>query len=134
MKFYGPRILTIAGGLHFEHFLVPAAQACQLFVTSFFCNPSVFEHYDAVGHAHGGKSVRNKERHLPRGEFGKALENLELAARIERGGGFVKNQKLRVAQVGARQRNFLPLSAGKIDAGFEAPAQHLIVTAGKSSQ
>ena len=127
-------MLAIAGGLHFEHLLVAAAQARQLFVTSFFCNLSVFEHYDAVGHAHGGKSVRNKERHLPRGEFGKALENFELAARIERGGGLVKNQQLRVAQIGPGQRNFLPLSAGKIDAGFEAPAQHLIVTAGKSSR
>ena len=43
--------------------------------------------------------------------------------------GSSRIQKLRVAQIGARQCNFLPLSAGKIDAGFEAPAQHLIVTA-----
>ena len=134
MKFCGSRMLAIAGGLHFKHLLVAAAQACQLFVTSFFGNLSVFENYDAVGHAHGRKSVRNKERHLPRGEFGKALENLELAACVERGRGLVKNQKLRIAQVGPGQRNFLPLSAGKIHAGFEASAQHLIVTAGKPSQ
>src|SRR5713101_3329281 len=120
-------LLTITGSLHFEHFLVPSAQACQFIVTSLFGDASALQHYDAVSHAHGRESVRNKERHFPRRELGKALENLELAARVERRGGLVQNQKLRIAQISARQGNFLPLPAGKIQARLEAPAQHLFI-------
>ena len=58
---------------------------------------------------------------LPVGEFGEPLKHLILASRIQRGGGFVKNQQLRIAQVGASQRQLLPFAAGKIDATFKPP-------------
>ena len=65
---------------------------------------------------------------LPAGQFGEALKHLEFAARVERRSGLVEDQHLRVAQVGAGQRDLLPFAAGKIDAAFEAAAQHLLVT------
>ena len=64
---------------------------------------------------------------LPLGQFSEAAENLKFAAGIERGSGFVENQQLRVAQVGASQGNFLPFSAGKIHAPVEAAPQHLFI-------
>ena len=75
-------------------------------MTSLFGNPPVFQNYDAVCHADGRESVRNEKRHLPRREFCKALKYFELAARVQRRGGLVQNQKLRISQISAGQRNF----------------------------
>src|SRR5579872_1202272 len=72
--------------------------------------------------------MRNKQRHLAYGKFGEALKYFELAARIESCGGFVKNQQLCIPQVRARERNLLPLPAGKIDTLIETPAQHLVIS------
>src|SRR5580692_219428 len=90
-------VLTIAGGLHFKHFCVATAHCGQLVVTSLFGNPAVVKYYDAIRHPHGGESMRNKQRHLSRGEFSKAMKNLELTAGVERCRWFVENQKLRIA-------------------------------------
>src|ERR1700675_4174369 len=76
--------------------------------------------------------MRNKERHLSRGEFGEAAKHFELAAGVERRGRLIENQKLRVAQVSSSQRNFLPFPTGKIHALLETPAEHLVVTQGQS--
>ena len=48
-------------------------------------------------------------------------------ARVERRGGLVEDQQLRVAHVGARDGDLLPLAAGQVDAGAEALADHLVV-------
>ena len=48
---------------------------------------------------------------LPGGEFGEALEDIMLGSRIERGCRLVKDQQLRVAQIGTRESHFLPLAA-----------------------
>jgi hypothetical protein len=50
----------------------------------------------------------------------KALEHLELAARVQCRGRLVEDHHLRVAHVGARDGDLLPLAAGQIDAGLEA--------------
>ena len=47
------------------------------------------------------------------------LEHLELGARIERRGRLVEDKHLRVAHVGARDRDFLPFAARQVDAGLK---------------
>ena len=68
---------------------------------------------------------------MPSREFGEALENLVFRAGVESGGRLIENQQLRVAKIGARQRQLLPFAAGEIDSAFEAAAEQLIVTSGK---
>ena len=68
---------------------------------------------------------------LPAVSSAKRRKTLEFAARVERSRWLIQDEKLRVAQIGARQRQFLPLAAGKIDSRLEAAAQHLVVTPGK---
>src|SRR5208283_97880 len=50
----------VASSLHFEHFSVTATEICQLFMASLFCDLTVFENYDAIGHTHGGEPMRDK--------------------------------------------------------------------------
>jgi hypothetical protein len=71
----------------------------------------------------------DEERHFARSEFGEALEDFELAASVEGRGRFVEDEQLRVAQVGARKSEFLPLSSRQIDSAFEAATQHLVESA-----
>ena len=71
---------------------------------------------------------------LPSVSSAKRSKTSHFAARIEGGGGLVENEQLRVAKVGAGQRQLLPFAAGEIDAAFEAPAQHLVVAAAAASR
>src|SRR5258708_24975562 len=77
--------------------------------------------------------MRNKKRHFPSGKFSKSAKHFEFAARVESGGRFVQNQQLRVAQISPRQRDLLPLAAGKIHSLLEAAAQHLLVGPGQAA-
>src|SRR5882762_5869351 len=52
-----PGSLTIAGSLHFKHFSVAAAEMSELFMISVFSDAPIFQHYDAIRHANGGKSM-----------------------------------------------------------------------------
>src|SRR5580698_6125891 len=114
--------LAIAGGLHFKQFSVPAAHACQLRVTSLFGDPAVVEYYDAICHSHGRESVRNKECHLSRGQFSKAVKNFELTAGVESRRRLIQDQELCIAQIGTSQGNLLPFAAGEIETTVEATA------------
>src|SRR5579863_5024030 len=114
--------LAIAGGLHFKQFSVPAAHACQLGVATLFGDSAVVEYYDAIRHTHGRESVRNKEGHLSRGQFSKAVKNFELTAGVESGSRLIENKKLCVAQIGASKGNLLPFAAGKVETTVEATA------------
>ena len=64
---------------------------------------------------------------LPSVSSAKRSKHFEFASCVERGGRFVKDEQLRVTQIGPRQSHLLPLPTGKIDAAFEAPAEHLVV-------
>src|SRR5258708_9197632 len=77
--------------------------------------------------------MRNKERHFPGGQLRKTAKHFELTARVEGCGGFVQNQQLSVAEISPRQRDFLPLAAGKIYSLLEAAAQHLLVGSGQAT-
>src|SRR5215469_3509025 len=68
----------------------------------------------------------DKQGHFPRRKLCESLEDLVLAAGIERRGWLVKHQKLCIAQIGARQSELLPLASRQINSTFEAPAEHLL--------
>jgi hypothetical protein len=70
--------------------------------------------------------MRDQHRHAVASEVGKAVEDFELGARVECGSGFVKNQQLRIAHIGAGERELLPFAAGEIDAAFESATEHLL--------
>ena len=99
----------------------------QLLVRADRLDRAVGEHDDAVGHAHAREAVRDQHRGLAARQLLEALEHLELGARVERRRRLVEDQHLRVAHVGARDRDLLPFAAGQVDAGAEALADHLVV-------
>ncbi len=78
--------------------------------------------------------MRDQQRHFAARQIVEAREHLRLGHRIQRGRRLVQDQHLRVAQISPRQREFLPLAAGKIDAALKTPAEHLIQPAGKASE
>src|ERR1700732_3811297 len=69
--------LTITGGLHLKHFGVAAAEMSELIMISVFRDMPIFEHYDAICHANGGKPMGNKQGHFPVCQFGKALKDFK---------------------------------------------------------
>jgi hypothetical protein len=71
--------------------------------------------------------MRDKQSHFAYRQFVKPCKDFELGASVKRGSGLVKYEHLRLAQIGARKREFLPFAAGEVDAAFKAPAEHLII-------
>src|ERR1700676_3917100 len=117
------RWLAVTGRLQLEHFGVAAARLDELIVMTLLRNPAILENQDAIGHTHGRQAVRDQQRHLAFGEFGEALEYFVLGARVERGGRLVQDEQLRVAEIGASQRQALPFATGQIHAALEVRAQ-----------
>ena len=105
-----------------------ARQVCQRIVIALFRDASVLQHHNPIRHPDRRKTVRNKKRHLPRRQFGKALKDFVLAARVQSRRRLVKHQHLRIAQIRTRQRNLLPFTARKIYSPIEAAPQHLVVS------
>ncbi len=120
---------SITRSLQFEHPGVSASKSNQLLMISLFGDPTLFQNHDAVRHAYGGEPVRDQQRHLAAGQFGETLEHFVLGAGVQRGGGLVENQKLSIAKVSARQRDFLPLATREVHAAFKAAPQQLLVAA-----
>ena len=56
--------------------------------------------------------MRDEQSHLSERKLGKSLKHFEFAFCVERGRRLVQDQQLRIAQIGARQSNTLPLAAG----------------------
>ncbi len=88
---------------------------------------------DAVGHADCGEAVADQERHAVAGEFAEARVNLVLGLHVERGGGFVEDKDLGVAQIGSGQGQFLPLSVREL-APAEGASQLRVQPIGKLAQ
>ena len=128
IRFSGVSASAVACSLQFEHFCIARAQAINCVCVPCFRDTSVFEHDDAVRHAHGGKTVRDQKRHLAFGEFGEALETPRIRLRASSAAvGSSRIEKLRIAQIGAGEGDLLPFAAGKVDAAFESAAEHLLV-------
>lgn len=123
--------LPVAGGLEVEEFGVAAVQGEEFGVGALLGDAAIFEDEDAVGHADGGEAVADEDGHFVAGEFGEAFEDFEFGAGVEGGGGFVEDDELGVAHVGAAEGDFLPLAGGEVAAAGEAAAEHLVVLVGE---
>ena len=85
---------------------------------------AALEHEDAVGHAHRREAVRDEDRRAPLGELAEALEDGVLGLGVERGGGLVEHEDVRLlAHEGARERDLLPLPARELGAVLEPAAE-----------
>src|ERR1700693_2900420 len=100
----------------------------ELFVCPLLLDLAVAKHDDPVRHAHGRESVRDQHGHPSRHQLRESQEYLELGSRIERGSGLVEDETLSVTDVGAGERDLLPFATGQIDALFEPPPKHLLIT------
>ncbi len=60
------------------------------------------------------------------GQFGKAEKDFVFRARIERGSGFVEDEQLGVAHIGAGQSDLLPFAAREVDTAVKTASDHLI--------
>src|SRR5215469_966555 len=96
-------------------------------MVALFGDAAVFQDHDAVGHSYRREAVRNQQREFVLGQLCKLLKYLLFGLRVERGGGFIENENLRVAQVGARQSDLLPLATGEVDAAIKTPSEHLFI-------
>src|SRR5260370_15411530 len=121
----------VTGRLQLKHFRITAAEVRQRIMVSVFRDASVLEHYNSIRHPHGRESVRNEQGHLPGSQLGKPLKDFILAARVEGRSRLIQDQYLRIPQIGACERDFLPFATREIDAAVKAPAQHLIVSGDK---
>src|SRR5579864_7300983 len=59
------------------------------------------------------------------------LKHLALGARVESGRRLVQDQYLRIAQMRASDRYFLPLAAGELHTTLETASQELVITFGQ---
>src|SRR5579864_7420646 len=102
--------LSVMCRLQFEHLGVASAVVNQLVVRPLLGNRSVFQNQNAIGHSHRGKAVRDEQGHFAFGQLREAFEHFVLGARVQSGRRLVKNQQLRIAQVGPSQGHLLPLA------------------------
>src|SRR4029077_11022507 len=105
--------LAVARRLQLEELRITPATLQELLVGADVLHLAVGEDHDAVGHAHAGEAVRDENRGLAVRELLEALEDLVLGAGVQRGGGLVENEDLRVAHVGAGDGDLLPFAAGE---------------------
>ena len=129
MGVVGISFLSVTGGLQLEHLrIAPPTPAAASWLPSSAIT-AVLQHHDAVGHAHGGETVRDEQRHLALGQFGKAFENFEFSC-AHRAPRSARRGSATARRAGRRApAPLLPLAARKIHAAFEAPAQHLLIAA-----
>src|SRR5690606_29940741 len=99
------------------------------FVAAVLDDAAVLEHEDAVGHANGAEAVADEDGHAAGGQLAESLEHLVLCAGVESCGWFIEDEDLRVAHVGARERDLLPFAAGKVGAAIESAAEHVVEAA-----
>src|SRR3989442_5100055 len=101
--------VEVGRGLKRKEFRVVTALRHQFIVTAVLLDPAPGEHINAVGGAHARETVRDEQDGSAPIDVSDTFEQLELAARIEGGGGFVHDDEWRVAEECACERNPLPL-------------------------
>ena len=67
-------------------------------MASFFRDRAIDHHHDPVGTAHRRQAVRDHKRGASRDKMFEGILHQTLGIRIERRGGFVKNQNRRVLE------------------------------------
>src|SRR5262245_52402895 len=76
--------------------------------------------------------MRNEHRHTSARQVREAEEDLVFGARVQGGSRFVENQQLRIAHIGAGQRQLLPFATRKVYSALEPSPNHLIESEGKA--
>jgi hypothetical protein len=92
-------------------------------VVAFLDDPSAFEHQDAIGGTHAREPVGDQHDGVALGETAHLLEDLVLAAGIERRRRFVEDQHRGIAEVRPCQGDALPLSRREVAAPDEGRTQ-----------
>jgi hypothetical protein len=96
-----------------------AAAAREEFVVIFlFDQTSLIERQDQAGVADAFQAVRDDHDRASARQFGDCLLNLGLGRGIDAGGGFVEQERGRVLQQGADNREAPPLAAGEARAAL----------------
>ena len=104
--------------LHTEHFRICSVLFHQLFMAALFRDFSSIEQINSIRHSCRWKPVWNKDyRAVFCRRFNCFIEFI-FRNRVERAGWFIQNQDVAVLGKSARNRDFLSLSTGKIDALF----------------
>ena len=75
---------TIPFRLHGKKLRVNAFGVQQLLMAAHLGNSAAVDNDDPVGHAHGGKTMGDQDRHFPLGELLKALKDFVFGLRIQR--------------------------------------------------
>ena len=73
------------------------------------------ENKNAVGHSNAGKAMRNQDGGFSGTEFLETLKHFKFRSGVQRRGRLVKDQHRGFSHIGARDRDFLPFSAGQLD-------------------
>src|SRR6202050_925784 len=100
--------------------------AKQFFVRSHLDNSPALHHHDAVGNAHGGKSMGNRDGSSAARERAASHEQLILGLSVEIRGRLIEDYYRSVPREGPRQGNPLPLSYRQIVSAELPPYQGLI--------
>src|SRR5207249_6286339 len=95
---------------------VAAAQTHELLVRTSFDDRAGLEDDDLIGALDRREPVGDDERRATPPQIAKPVANHRLALAVERRRGFVENQDAGIREDGSRDRDALPLSAGKLHA------------------
>ena len=79
-----------------------------------FDNLAVFQNQNLIGAAYCREPVCDDESRTPTSKRSQTILNQRFALAVETGGCFIKDQQLGIGENGARDRNALALSAGKL--------------------
>src|SRR5579871_2320681 len=113
---------SVVRSLQVEQPRVAAAYGDQLIVSALLADLASLEHDDSSGLAHGRKTRRDQEHRAATREIREPGKHLGFRHGVQRGGWFIENQYLRVAQIGPSQCDLLPLAARQIETAFKAAA------------
>src|SRR5215475_4748113 len=92
-----------------------------------FRDSSFLDDDDPVSHTHGGKAVRDENRHFSIREFLKAAEDFIFGFGVQGSSRLIQHQNLRVSHEGSGQSNFLPLPYGELVTAMKPAAKHGVV-------
>src|ERR1044071_1550520 len=104
---------AIAGGLRGEHRRIAAGGGEQLVVRAVLGDPTVLDHEEAVGVAHGRAPVRDEDQRLIGVRGLEVVEDLVLGLGVDRAGRLVHDQDRRRLVERAGDRELLPLTDRK---------------------
>ena len=106
--------LAVPTRLHRVEFGVAAVRGHEFLMGAALYDDAILKHQDIIRHAHGRESMRDYESRLTGNQLSETLEEVVLSLGIQRSGRLIENYERGIAHEAARQRNLLPLPAGKL--------------------